>query len=51
VARRYSYSDRLRYHWPDSQGRAAEERLLSNLEPLTIPLPLLTQLTRLRRFV
>jgi D-tagatose-1,6-bisphosphate aldolase subunit GatZ/KbaZ len=43
VLRRYSYSDRLRYYWPDPHVSAAEERLLANLSALTIPLPLLSQ--------
>lgn len=43
VHRRYSYSDRLRYYWPDPQVHAAQQRLLSNLAAVTIPLPLLSQ--------
>lgn len=41
--RRYSYSDRLRYYWPDPQVHAAQERLLGNLEAVDIPAPLLRQ--------
>jgi D-tagatose-1,6-bisphosphate aldolase subunit GatZ/KbaZ len=41
--RRYSYSDRLRYYWPDPYVHAAQERLLANLSAVTIPLPLLSQ--------
>jgi D-tagatose-1,6-bisphosphate aldolase subunit GatZ/KbaZ len=41
--RRYSYSDRLRYYWPDPHVHVAQERLLSNLSAVTIPLPLLSQ--------
>jgi D-tagatose-1,6-bisphosphate aldolase subunit GatZ/KbaZ len=43
VHRRYSYSDRLRYYWPDPEVHAAQERLLANLGAVTIPLPLLSQ--------
>ena len=43
VHRRYSYSDRLRYYWPDAEVRRAQERLLANLAAITIPLPLLSQ--------
>lgn len=43
VHRRYSYSDRLRYYWPDPQVHQAQERLLANLSALTIPPPLLSQ--------
>ncbi|MGK5738725.1 D-tagatose-bisphosphate aldolase, class II, non-catalytic subunit [Micromonospora sp. URMC 103] len=43
LARRYSYSDRMRYYWPDPEIQAAERRLLSNLTERTIPLPLLSQ--------
>ncbi|MCU1474041.1 D-tagatose-bisphosphate aldolase, class II, non-catalytic subunit [Amnibacterium sp.] len=43
IARRYSWSDRLRYYWPDPAIAAAEERLLTNLERTGVPLPLLSQ--------
>lgn len=43
VARRYSYSDRLRYYWPDPEVHAAQQRLLENLSAVEIPLPLLSQ--------
>lgn len=43
VLRRYSYSDRIRYYWPDREVHAAQERLLSNLADHDIPLPLLSQ--------
>jgi D-tagatose-1,6-bisphosphate aldolase subunit GatZ/KbaZ len=43
LARRYSYSDRSRYYWPDPAVHAAQERLLENLEAVEIPLPLLSQ--------
>jgi D-tagatose-1,6-bisphosphate aldolase subunit GatZ/KbaZ len=43
VHRRYSYSDRLRYYWPDPQVHEAQERLLANLAAVPIPPPLLSQ--------
>jgi D-tagatose-1,6-bisphosphate aldolase subunit GatZ/KbaZ len=43
VARRYSYSDRLRYYWPDPDVHQAQQQLLSNLCAVTIPEPLLSQ--------
>lgn len=43
IARRYSYSDRMRYYWPDPAIREAEERLYRNLERRGIPLPLISQ--------
>lgn len=43
LARRYSYSDRMRYYWPDPEIQAAERRLLVNLTERDIPLPLLSQ--------
>ncbi|MEU9381234.1 D-tagatose-bisphosphate aldolase, class II, non-catalytic subunit [Streptomyces sp. NPDC048279] len=42
LARRYSYSDRMRYYWPDPEIAAAQERLFTNLSALGIPLPLLS---------
>jgi D-tagatose-1,6-bisphosphate aldolase subunit GatZ/KbaZ len=53
LARRYSYSDRLRYYWPHPQVSAAQDRLLANLRTHPIPLPLLSahlpdQYTRVR---
>lgn len=42
VARRYSYSDRLRYYWPDPQVAAAVERLVRNLRAYPPPLPLIS---------
>ncbi len=41
--RHFSYSDRIRYYWPDEKVQAATERLLSNLESTHIPLPLISQ--------
>jgi D-tagatose-1,6-bisphosphate aldolase subunit GatZ/KbaZ len=43
IARRYSYSDRLRYYWPDPQIAAAEARLYENLTAIQIPEPLISQ--------
>ncbi|MGA2010264.1 MAG: D-tagatose-bisphosphate aldolase, class II, non-catalytic subunit [Solirubrobacteraceae bacterium] len=43
LARVYSYSDRLRYYWPDPEVHTAQERLLDNLSATGIPLPLLSQ--------
>jgi D-tagatose-1,6-bisphosphate aldolase subunit GatZ/KbaZ len=42
LARRYSYSDRVRYYWPDPEIAAAQDRLFANLSALGIPLPLLS---------
>lgn len=43
TARRYSYSDRLRYYWPDPEIDAARKTLLRNLGRVGIPLPLISQ--------
>jgi D-tagatose-1,6-bisphosphate aldolase subunit GatZ/KbaZ len=42
-ARRYSYSDRSRYYWPDVQVQAALQKLLNNLNKRALPLSLLSQ--------
>ncbi|MFJ8009538.1 D-tagatose-bisphosphate aldolase, class II, non-catalytic subunit [Streptomyces fagopyri] len=42
LARRYSYSDRMRYYWPDPEITAAQDRLFANLSGVDIPLPLLS---------
>ena len=42
VTRRYSYSDRLRYYWPDAQVSGAVERLIHNLRACPPPLPLIS---------
>ena len=42
-ARGYSYSDRVRYYWPDSQIDDAFERLVRNPADEPIPLPLISQ--------
>ena len=43
ILRRYSYSDRIRYYWADSEIQIAQSRLMSNLTDRDIPLPLLSQ--------
>jgi D-tagatose-1,6-bisphosphate aldolase subunit GatZ/KbaZ len=53
LARRYSYSDRLRYYWPHPVVEAAEKKLMTNLRDRSIPLPLISavlprQYTRIR---
>ncbi|EJE8525997.1 TPA: tagatose-bisphosphate aldolase subunit KbaZ [Vibrio parahaemolyticus] len=42
-ARCYSFSDRIRYYWPDEQIHHAQEKLFTNLSRTGIPLPLLSQ--------
>ena len=46
-ARKYSLSDRLRYYWPDPAVQTALAKLFSNLEGVTIPLSLLSQVAPL----
>jgi len=41
--RRYSYSDRIRYYWPHPEISGAVEVLMTNLENVDVPLPLLSQ--------
>jgi D-tagatose-1,6-bisphosphate aldolase subunit GatZ/KbaZ len=41
--RKYSFSDRLRYYWTNTQVQTALERLLKNLSEKPLPLSLLTQ--------
>ncbi|RVW01028.1 D-tagatose-bisphosphate aldolase, class II, non-catalytic subunit [Rhodococcus spongiicola] len=43
IARRFSFSDRLRYYWPDPEIEAAVDRLYENLARVSIPLPLISQ--------
>lgn len=43
LARDYSYSDRVRYYWPDSQIDESYARLVRNLAEQIIPLPLISQ--------
>ncbi len=42
LARRYSYSDRVRYYWPDADVHAAQKQLLSTLRSRDVPMPLLS---------
>lgn len=43
LARQYSYSDRLRYYWPDPVIEAAVQKLFDNLGRTGIPGPLVSQ--------
>lgn len=43
LARGYSYSDRVRYYWPDGQIDEAFDQLVRNLADDPIPLPLISQ--------
>jgi D-tagatose-1,6-bisphosphate aldolase subunit GatZ/KbaZ len=43
IARRFSYSDRMRYSLPDPAIQAAQEALFANLRRTGIPEPLLSQ--------
>jgi D-tagatose-1,6-bisphosphate aldolase subunit GatZ/KbaZ len=43
LARSYSYSDRIRYYWPNDKINEAYSRLMSNLADQPIPLPLISQ--------
>ena len=54
LARRYSYSDRLCYYWPDQELHSAQERLVANLGSVDLRLPLISahlpdQYARIRR--
>lgn len=42
-ARHYSYSDRIRYYWPDPEIVAAVQQLQANLEHHPLPLTLISQ--------
>lgn len=42
-ARKYSYSDRLRYYWPNEYVDKALQRLISNLTEHPVPVNLLSQ--------
>lgn len=42
-ARKYSYSDRSRYYWPEPQVAAAAQKLIANLHAHRPPLNLLSQ--------
>ena len=43
LARKFSFSDRVRYYWPDSRIQRALETLTSNLSNTAIPLTLISQ--------
>ena len=43
IYRRYSYSDRLRYYWNIKVIERAVDQLISNLDDIEIPLPLISQ--------
>jgi D-tagatose-1,6-bisphosphate aldolase subunit GatZ/KbaZ len=43
IARKYSYSDRCRYYWPEPSVDAALQRLLKNLRDHPVPISLLSQ--------
>jgi len=43
LAKIYSYSDRIRYYWPNEKIDAAVQRLIFNLSHTTIPLPMIRQ--------
>lgn len=42
ILRTYSYSDRLRYYWNDSQVQAAVDKLVANFDGIDIPETLLS---------
>ena len=42
-SRCFSFSDRIRYYWPNLRINAAQEKLFTNLTRTNIPLPLLSQ--------
>ncbi len=43
VARHFSYSDRIRYYWPQPQARAAVDSLLATLADVELPETLISQ--------
>jgi D-tagatose-1,6-bisphosphate aldolase subunit GatZ/KbaZ len=43
VLRSFSYSDRIRYYWPDSEIQRAVNQLLANFDRIEVPRPLLSQ--------
>lgn len=43
ILRHYSYSDRIRYYWPEPEAVAALDRLFARLEGVKIPEPLISQ--------
>ncbi|HZC69621.1 MAG TPA: D-tagatose-bisphosphate aldolase, class II, non-catalytic subunit [Jatrophihabitans sp.] len=42
IARRYSYSDRLRYYWAEPAVVDAQQTLIANLRSRPVPLPLIS---------
>jgi D-tagatose-1,6-bisphosphate aldolase subunit GatZ/KbaZ len=42
-ARKFSYSDRIRYYWTKNQVMRALDKLIDNLGAVTIPMPLISQ--------
>ena len=42
IARRYSYSDRMRYYWADREIETAVHTLLDNLRARVVPEPVLS---------
>lgn len=43
LQRHYSFSDRIRYYWPEVEAQAAVDRLMERLGDREIPLPLVSQ--------
>ena len=43
LQRHFSYSDRIRYYWPDSRAVGAVDRLMKRLESRPIPETLVSQ--------
>lgn len=43
IARKYSFSDRCRYYWPQEEVAAALQRLIMNLSANPVPVSLLSQ--------
>jgi len=43
LARKYSYSDRIRYYWPDQEIQKSLNKLIENLSKQEIPLNVLSQ--------
>jgi D-tagatose-1,6-bisphosphate aldolase subunit GatZ/KbaZ len=43
IYRRFSFSDRIRYYWPHRDIHEAVNRMMENLDAITIPLPLVSQ--------
>lgn len=41
--RHFSYSDRIRYYWPNKRVTSAVNKLIDNLETHEVPLPLISQ--------